>query len=253
MRILARATVTVRRVLDAVLIALILVVVSGVVLAKIVPLTGRDTIIVGGRSMEPALAMGSAVVVAPVAASELRVGDVVSLHAGKEASLFTHRVTAILDSPDGISIRTKGDANASEDPTPVPAADIVGRVDLTIPLAGYLIALLSIPTGVLFMIGLAATLLAAVWLLESLELDHVAHLRIDMPSGQGAEIGEPLSPRPGRGSVGIATVAAETGYGRGRLGVGRLAVADQIALARAARARRNRWDGGHAGGDHAAD
>lgn len=248
MRILARATVTVRRVLDAVLIALILVVVSGVVLAKIVPLTGRDTIIVGGRSMEPALAMGSAVVVAPVAASELRVGDVVSLHAGKEASLFTHRVTAILDSPDGISIRTKGDANASEDPTPVPAADIVGRVDLTIPLAGYLIALLSVPTGVLFMIGLAATLLAAVWLLESLELDHVARLRIDMPSGQGAEIGEPLSPRPGRGSVGIATFAAETGYGRGRLGV-----PDQIALARAARARRNRWDGGHAGGDHAAD
>ena len=51
MRTLSRATAMTRRFLDAVLIVLILVVVFGVVLAKVVPLTGRQTIIVGGRSM----------------------------------------------------------------------------------------------------------------------------------------------------------------------------------------------------------
>jgi len=69
MRILSGATVTVRRLLDAVLLALILVVVFGVILAKVVPVTGRETIIVGGRSMEPAIPMGSAIIVG-------RVGDV---------------------------------------------------------------------------------------------------------------------------------------------------------------------------------
>ena len=65
MRILGRSTVHVRRFLDVVLIALILVVVFGVILAKVVPLTGRQTIIVGGGSMEPAIRTGSAIVVAP--------------------------------------------------------------------------------------------------------------------------------------------------------------------------------------------
>src|SRR6478736_4135120 len=113
MRTLSRTTVIVRRVLDAVLIALILVVLFGVILGKVVPLTGRQTIIIGGESMEPAIHIGPAIIVAPVAAADL----------------------------------------------------------LASPLAGYLIALLSIPAGVLFLIGLAATLLAAVWRLESLELD----------------------------------------------------------------------------------
>ena len=55
MRMLGRATAFVRRFLDAVLIALILVVLFGVILGKVVPLTGRQTIIVGGGSMEPAV------------------------------------------------------------------------------------------------------------------------------------------------------------------------------------------------------
>ena len=55
MRILSRATVILRRVLDAVLIALIFVVLFGVILGKVVPLTGRQTIIIGGESMEPAM------------------------------------------------------------------------------------------------------------------------------------------------------------------------------------------------------
>jgi signal peptidase len=236
MRILARSTAFVRRFLDAVLIAMILVVVFGVILAKVVPVTGRQTIIVGGKSMEPAIAMGSAIIVAPVPASELHVGDVVSLRAGDERALFTHRITEIFNQPDGILVRTKGDANEKADPTLVAAADIEGRVELAVPLAGYLIAMLSIPAGVLFLIGLAATLLAAVWLLESLELDRIDRTRIDHGVNLGPELGpvlgEPLSPRP---------MAGRTLAAGGAFGSVRWSVADQIARSRATREQRDRW------------
>ena len=88
MRMLGRATAFVRRFLDAVLIALILVVLFGVILGKVVPLTGRQTIIVGGGSMEPAVPIGAAIIVAPVAPPTLHVGDVVSLRAGKDRALL---------------------------------------------------------------------------------------------------------------------------------------------------------------------
>jgi signal peptidase I len=232
MRTLSSGTVIVRRFLDAVLIALILVVLFGVILGKVVPLTGRQTIIIGGQSMEPAIHIGSAIIVAPVGAAELRVGDVVSLRAGDDNALFTHRIVEVVDRPDGRWIRTKGDANASPDPTLVHASAVVGRVQLAIPLAGYLIALLSIPTGVLFLIGLAATLLAAVWLLESLELDSLDRGRAQDVPTLGPGLGEPLSAR----SSAARALAVEGGFGHVRL-----TIAEQIALSRATRERRDRW------------
>jgi len=236
MRMLGRTTAFVRRFLDAVLIALIFVVLFGVILGKVVPLTGRQTIIVGGGSMEPAVPIGAAIVVAPVAAADLHVGDVVSLRAGKDRALFTHRIVEVLQRADGTWVRTKGDANANPDPTPVPARDIEGRVQLTIPIAGYLIALLSVPVGVLFLIGLAAMLLAAVWLLESLELDEVDRDRAARRGNDDrvAGLGEPISVRAAGGSL-----AASGGFVPGRLTIG-----EQIALSRANRQRRNRWQAG---------
>ena len=231
MRTLSRATATVRRLLDAILIALILVVLFGVVLAKLVPLTGRQTIIVGGESMEPAIGVGAAIIVAPVTPPELRVGDVVSLRAGEERALFTHRIVEVIDQPDGRWVRTKGDANPSADPTLVHASAIEGRVQLAIPLAGYLIALLSIPTGVLFLIGLAATILAAVWLLESLELDSVDRGHHEDVLRPGPRLGEPIAARPA-----TRALAAEGGPSPGRL-----TISQQVALARSTRARRDRW------------
>jgi signal peptidase len=233
MRILSGATVTVRRLLDVVLLGLILLVVVGVVLAKVVPVTGRETIIVGGKSMEPALTMGSAIIVAPVPSSQLRVGDVITLRAGDDHARFTHRIIEIVDRPDGRYVQTKGDANARPDPTLVHESAIEGRVQAAIPMAGYLIALLSIPTGVLFVIGIAATLLAAVWLLESLELDQVDRSRVAATTtGRLPDAGEPLAAR----SVAGRSLATDSGFGTVRL-----SVADQIALSRSTRARRDRW------------
>ena len=172
MKLSARRFATLRRVCDSLLIALIVVVLFGVFLGRLVPLTGRTTLIIGGGSMEPAISMGTAVVVDPVAPTAIRVGDVVSLRTGTNLqAIFTHRVTRIVER-DGIPwVETKGDANPAADPSITSTEHVIGRVSATIPYAGYLLALLSVPSGVLFVIFLAAVLLTLTWLLESFEID----------------------------------------------------------------------------------
>jgi signal peptidase I len=232
-RYLGRATRIIRRVLDALLLALIVVVLGGVVLGKLVPLTGRQTIVIGGGSMEPAVPLGAAVVIRPVDAGTLTAGDVISLKAGPQNTMYTHRIVAVIDRPDGRWVQTKGDANADQDPTLVPASAIVGRAEMVIPLAGYLIVLLSIPSGVLFLIGLAASLLAGAWLLESLEPEWVVKGTARPVWASRPLIGEPIAARsPARTpAVGPAVVPFSP----------RPTVSEQLARSRETRVRRARW------------
>ena len=194
MRILASATTALRRIVDLGLIVLVFVALLGVALGKGAPLVGRQSIVIGGGSMEPTIGLGAAIIVRPVAAADLAVGDIVSMQVGDARTTFTHRIVAVVDRADGRWIRTKGDANAEPDPTLVPATDVIGRVEFAIPLAGYLLALLSLPMGVMFVIGLAATLLAMAWLLESLELDQ-------RPARRRADAG-PMDPLPNAPATG---------------------------------------------------
>lgn len=250
MRTIAGLTAGLRRFLDLLLIVLILVVLGGVILGKLVPLTGHQTLIVGGPSMEPSLGLGSAIIIEPVPADALAVGDVISLKAGTNAAVFTHRIIEIVDRDDGRWVRTKGDANDSPDPTLVPASAIIGRVTLSIPYAGYLLALLSLPTGILFLLGLAATLLASAWLLESLELETVVpgpRSGDEPPPSRHRPIterayGEPIAARPMMAGppaahpTSVWSLAAQGAFGGERLGV-----PDRLAVARETRQRRASW------------
>jgi signal peptidase I len=231
MRLLAAATAGLRRCLDFVLIVLVVAVLVGVLLAKLVPLTGRQTIVIGGASMEPAIGLGSAIVIKPVPADGLHVGDVVTLQAGPDKALFTHRIIDVVDRADGRWIRTKGDANESPDPTLVHESAVIGRSEFSIPLAGYLIALLSVPTGVLFLVGLGATLLAAAWLLESLELERSERRTVRLAPAIDRSRGEPIALR-------VITPRSLAAVGPPIRAV-RLTTSEQVAVVRAARRARN--------------
>jgi signal peptidase len=230
MRILAAATAGLRRFLDLLLIGLVVIVLVGILLAKLVPLTGRQTIIVGGASMEPAIGLGAAIVIRPVPPEALAVGDVVTLHAGEKSAIYTHRIIEVVDRPDGRWIRTQGDANAPPDPTLIHSSAIVGRTELAIPLVGYLLARLSIPSGVLFLVGLAATLLASAWLLESLELER-ATVTMTLVPGTDRGKGEPIAARAPE----PRDLVADGGFMAGA----RLSRADQLAFMRSAREQRS--------------
>ncbi len=161
-----RGTTWLRRALDLALIGVVVVALFGVVLGRVVPLFGASTFVVAGGSMEPTIPLGAAVVVRPVAAGELAVGDVVSLRSGPQRAVFTHRIIRIAARDGQPWLETKGDANDAPDPSITPATAVLGREVLVIPYAGFLVALLSIPSGILFVIALGIVLLVGSWALD---------------------------------------------------------------------------------------
>jgi signal peptidase I len=178
-----------RRILDVVLLALIAIVIVTVVVARVVPMvTGGSTFVVGSGSMEPNVPVGAAVIALPVEASDVAVGDVVSLHAGNAHAVFTHRVTRLVDRDGALWIETKGDANDHVDPSITPFSDVIGRVGMTIPYLGYVVILLSTMQGVAFLLAASILVLAGVWLLETVEEDgRIEHARRAARAGLGTD------------------------------------------------------------------
>jgi signal peptidase I len=155
-----------REAIDAALILLVTLCLLTIALGRVLPLTGRTTLAVAGGSMEPAINLGSAIVVEPVDPRSLAVGDVVSLRSGPNRAIFTHRIIRVVVRDGTVWIETKGDANAAADPSLTPASQVIGRAVVTIPGAGYLIALLSSLHGIVFVVSLGLVLILAAFLVE---------------------------------------------------------------------------------------
>lgn len=95
---------------------------------QLVGANGAYVVLTG--SMTPTLRVGDLVF---VKAGPVEVGDVITFHATSGSKeLVTHRVVAVRED----SFVTKGDANAANDPRPVAAEDVVGKVDFKIPAWG---------------------------------------------------------------------------------------------------------------------
>jgi signal peptidase I len=162
-----RITLWAREACDAALLLLVALCLLTIALGRVLPLTGRTTLVVAGGSMEPAISLGSAIVVDPVDPHTLAVGDVVSLRSGAQRAIFTHRIIRVVVRDGTTWVETKGDANDSADPSLTPASQIIGRASLTVPYAGYLIALLSSLHGIVFVISLGMVLLLAASMVET--------------------------------------------------------------------------------------
>jgi len=164
----ARIAVWAREAIDAALVLVVVICLFTIALGRVLPLTGRTTLVVAGGSMEPAISLGSAIVVEPVDPGTLAVGDVVSLRSGPGRAIFSHRVIRVVVRDGTTWVETKGDANAAADPSLTPASNVIGRATLTIPNAGYLIALLSSLHGIVFVVSLGLVLLLAAAMVESM-------------------------------------------------------------------------------------
>jgi signal peptidase len=161
----------VRALVHGLVVVLTITSVSVAALGRIVPLTGRTTLVVAGPSMSPAIPVGSAIIVEPVDPATLAVGDVVSLRSGPARAIFTHRITRIVLRDGEVWLQTKGDANPAADPSIVPAADVMGRSILAFPYAGYLVALASRPSGLVLVVALGLLLLTVSWILDPRRAD----------------------------------------------------------------------------------
>jgi signal peptidase len=112
--------------------------------------------------MQPLLGVGDVVVTRPVAAYEVRVGDVITFADSQREALVTHRVRSMHIAGSRVSIVTRGDANDASERWTVDANGRVGRVVYHLPLVGYALAWTHGRDARLLLVVFPALLLAAI-------------------------------------------------------------------------------------------
>jgi signal peptidase len=115
-------------------------------------LSGHHLEAVQTGSMQPTYPVGSLLVVEPIDPSDVRVGMPLSFVSPDTNAFVTHRVVAVLDQPDGLFFRTQGDANATADPSPVPARAVRGRVRWAVPRIGDAMVWFAWPRGFILLV-----------------------------------------------------------------------------------------------------
>jgi signal peptidase len=131
---------------EAVIILTIIAFLSPVFVCPVVALFigGHFSVIMSG-SMEPAIPVGSIVIIKKVNPEDVKVGDIIAFK-GSESTIL-HRVIDKVVEGGSFYFRTKGDANEDPDPWIVKPEDICGALMLRIPYYGYFIHFAGTPIG----------------------------------------------------------------------------------------------------------
>jgi signal peptidase len=133
----------------------------GVILFFLLPrVLHWDMQVVMSGSMEPAMPVGSVVLVRPVDPEAVAVGDIITFRQQGSPDFVTHRVVEVLEE-ESLSFRTRGDANEEPDTSLVPASALRGRVWVTIPYLGYVAQHAHQPWGFLLLVGVPGGLIIA--------------------------------------------------------------------------------------------
>lgn len=136
-------------------------------------LLGFHVFTVLSGSMEPTIHTGSLVYVKEVDPEDLRAGDVIT-YMLNEDTISTHRIVDVIpdeSDPDVIRFKTKGDANAAEDGTPVHCQNVIGEPQFSIPYLGYVAEFIKNPPGTYVAIAIGLFLLVLIFLPEILSDD----------------------------------------------------------------------------------
>jgi signal peptidase len=149
--------------LNIILIFLILV---GIVIGvSLLPIKNNIEILsVMSGSMEPAIHVGSVVVVKPIA--EYKVGDIITFKAydknskSKDKSVnITHRIYEVGESDGQVTFIVKGDANNAPDGGKVYKGQVVGKELFSVPWLGYLLVYIKTLPGLILLIVIPATII----------------------------------------------------------------------------------------------
>jgi len=128
-------------------------------IVSVFPITGNyKLMIVQSGSMEPAIKLGSVVIVKP--ANDYKIGDVISFGAvTKTKAPTTHRISDIKVENGKISYITKGDANDNPDQREVLKNEVMGKVLFDVPFIGYAVDFAKRPLGFSLIIIVPAALI----------------------------------------------------------------------------------------------
>ena len=132
---------------------LLLALVAPFVVYGVPGVIGADaSFVVLSGSMEPDIKTGDAVIVDSVRPGQVAVGDVITFTRDGASAPITHRVIDVTGDGATREFVTKGDNNEEADARTVPAANVVGRVVLTIPYIGFVIDFANTEPGYLLLV-----------------------------------------------------------------------------------------------------
>lgn len=143
-------------------------------------------------SMTPNIKVYDVVVVKTTDTSALKVGDVISFYSNNvyfDGTPITHRIVDKHDTEEGISYRTKGDANAEVDNDYVYEQNIVGKVIFKIPALGRIQFFLASQGGWFIAILIPALAVISYDIVKIAKLIAIKN-KINRIKKQGKEIGE---------------------------------------------------------------
>ena len=138
------------------------IVVAGLAFIYFMP--GYNLYLVRSESMTPAIMMGDLIITGPMNSTvngEVKPGTVVTYEYKKE--LVTHRVQSI----NGNTLVTKGDAVEDPDPWTVTMSDVRGIYLFKIPFVGYLLNFIHTKLGWFLMIIIPGALLV-LWITKDI-------------------------------------------------------------------------------------
>ena len=179
----------IRRLLELALVFFVVGVLGLAAAAQAAPLAGYGLYAVRSASMAPAIGVGELVIAQRVDPAQVQAGDVITMTVGSGATV-THRVIGVTPSDEGPVFTTQGDGNATADPVSTRAEDVRGRLAWQLPLLGFLLAMVTMPSGIAALFSIGGTLLTAVWLLDEIEAgddeDELEQLARHLEAGQTA-------------------------------------------------------------------
>ncbi|MBQ4575149.1 MAG: signal peptidase I [Clostridia bacterium] len=125
---------------------------------------GMQVFTVLSGSMEPEYHTGSIIYVTPIEdPTTIEVKQVITFMLD-ENTVATHRVIEVIGEGEELRFRTKGDANNTEDGTPVHYKNIIGTPVFTIPYLGYVANFIQNPPGTYIAVAVGVMLLLLVFL-----------------------------------------------------------------------------------------
>lgn len=151
-----------KKVLNRLVLTVLGLVLAGLAFLYFAP--GYNLYLVRSESMKPAINMGDLIITVPLNGpinGELKPGTIVTYQYKRES--ITHRVQSI----DGMTLVTKGDAVEDPDPWTVTVSDVLGIYLFKIPYIGYLTNFVQTKLGWFLMIIIPAALLVA-WLVKDI-------------------------------------------------------------------------------------
>lgn len=121
-------------------------------------LFGYRLYIVDSGSMSPTIKTNSIIIVEESLPKGIEAGDVITYYGHNSSTRVTHRAMEVIDS--GEYFITRGDANDTDDPSPLNGKSLIGKVVVVIPVVGSVFRFLSTKVGISLLVTIVLAWIA---------------------------------------------------------------------------------------------